>query len=389
MLERARAKAPGLTWEQADALALPYPDDAFDAATVGFGARNFSDLAARAARDGARGQAGRARGDPRDHDAAEAAPVHVLLFVVRSPRAAARPLRRGLHVPAELGQALPGAGSRWPPSWSPPGCRTSAGSSPRAGSSRCTTGRSSLMASAEAVAAVVEAGGAHVPGLMRDLEERLATIAQSHGATLGEHAGATIAAGGKRLRPLLVFVAAGPDPAGRDAALRAAVAVELVHSRDAGPRRRARRRGAAPRPADGRRVRRALDRDGDGRPAVLARVRRAGGRRNGRAGARAVGRVVGARPGRAAAARGRLEAADDARALPAALRSQDRAAVPRRVRAGRAGRRRQRRAAGRVRRAHRARVPAARRRAGRVRARRSGPASTAGPTCSTARSRCR
>jgi geranylgeranyl pyrophosphate synthase len=86
------------------------------------------------------------------------------------------------------------------------------------------------MASAEAVAAVVEAGGAHVPGLMRDLEERLATIARSHGPTLGEHAGATIAAGGKRLRPLLVFVAAGPDPAGRDAALRAAVAVELVHS---------------------------------------------------------------------------------------------------------------------------------------------------------------
>jgi len=86
------------------------------------------------------------------------------------------------------------------------------------------------VASAEAVAAVVEAGGAHVPQLMRALEERLATIAQSHGSTLGEHAGATIAAGGKRLRPLLVFVAAGPDPAGRGAALRAAVAVELVHS---------------------------------------------------------------------------------------------------------------------------------------------------------------
>jgi demethylmenaquinone methyltransferase/2-methoxy-6-polyprenyl-1,4-benzoquinol methylase len=44
MLDRARVKAPGLTWEQADAQALPYPDDAFDAATVGFGARNFSDL---------------------------------------------------------------------------------------------------------------------------------------------------------------------------------------------------------------------------------------------------------------------------------------------------------------------------------------------------------
>ncbi len=86
------------------------------------------------------------------------------------------------------------------------------------------------MASAEAVAAVVEAGGAHVPGLMTALEDRLATIAASHGKTLGEHACATIAAGGKRLRPLLVFVAAGPSAAGHDAALRAAVAVELVHS---------------------------------------------------------------------------------------------------------------------------------------------------------------
>jgi demethylmenaquinone methyltransferase/2-methoxy-6-polyprenyl-1,4-benzoquinol methylase len=45
MLERARGKAPDVRWEQANALALPWPDDAFDAATVGFGARNFSDLA--------------------------------------------------------------------------------------------------------------------------------------------------------------------------------------------------------------------------------------------------------------------------------------------------------------------------------------------------------
>jgi demethylmenaquinone methyltransferase/2-methoxy-6-polyprenyl-1,4-benzoquinol methylase len=44
MLERARAKSPEVRWEQANALALPYADDAFDAATVGFGARNFSDL---------------------------------------------------------------------------------------------------------------------------------------------------------------------------------------------------------------------------------------------------------------------------------------------------------------------------------------------------------
>jgi demethylmenaquinone methyltransferase/2-methoxy-6-polyprenyl-1,4-benzoquinol methylase len=44
MLERAREKDPGIRWEHADALALPYGDDEFRAATVGFGARNFGDL---------------------------------------------------------------------------------------------------------------------------------------------------------------------------------------------------------------------------------------------------------------------------------------------------------------------------------------------------------
>jgi demethylmenaquinone methyltransferase/2-methoxy-6-polyprenyl-1,4-benzoquinol methylase len=49
MLERARSKAaavPGgrLRFEPANALELPYPDDQFDAATVGFGARNFASL---------------------------------------------------------------------------------------------------------------------------------------------------------------------------------------------------------------------------------------------------------------------------------------------------------------------------------------------------------
>ena len=51
MLARARAKAsargaavtPRFEW--GDALELPYADDSFDAATVGFGARNFDDLA--------------------------------------------------------------------------------------------------------------------------------------------------------------------------------------------------------------------------------------------------------------------------------------------------------------------------------------------------------
>ncbi len=51
MLDRARAKAERMEerlvrprFEWADALALPYATGSFDAATVGFGARNFSDL---------------------------------------------------------------------------------------------------------------------------------------------------------------------------------------------------------------------------------------------------------------------------------------------------------------------------------------------------------
>ncbi len=47
MLERARAKQRSpepVRFEWADALALPYAQDSFDAVTVGFGARNFSDL---------------------------------------------------------------------------------------------------------------------------------------------------------------------------------------------------------------------------------------------------------------------------------------------------------------------------------------------------------
>ena len=38
------SEASRISWMQANALELPFEDDAFDAATVGFGVRNFSDL---------------------------------------------------------------------------------------------------------------------------------------------------------------------------------------------------------------------------------------------------------------------------------------------------------------------------------------------------------
>jgi demethylmenaquinone methyltransferase / 2-methoxy-6-polyprenyl-1,4-benzoquinol methylase len=44
MLVLARGKAPDVEWVEGNALELPYGDGEFDAVTVGFGARNFSDL---------------------------------------------------------------------------------------------------------------------------------------------------------------------------------------------------------------------------------------------------------------------------------------------------------------------------------------------------------
>jgi demethylmenaquinone methyltransferase/2-methoxy-6-polyprenyl-1,4-benzoquinol methylase len=44
MLAIARGKAPAIDFRSGNALALECPDDSFDAATVGFGARNFDDL---------------------------------------------------------------------------------------------------------------------------------------------------------------------------------------------------------------------------------------------------------------------------------------------------------------------------------------------------------
>jgi geranylgeranyl pyrophosphate synthase len=78
------------------------------------------------------------------------------------------------------------------------------------------------------VTEVIRAAGDHVPALLVRVEQRLADLAAGHGEALAGHAGSTIAAGGKRLRPLLVFLAAGD--AESEGLVRAATAVELVHS---------------------------------------------------------------------------------------------------------------------------------------------------------------
>ena len=80
------------------------------------------------------------------------------------------------------------------------------------------------------VDAVRAAGGEPVARLLDRLETRLQSLATGHGPGLGEHAGSTIAAGGKRLRPLLVFLSAGVPTPESDQLLAAGVAVELVHA---------------------------------------------------------------------------------------------------------------------------------------------------------------
>jgi geranylgeranyl pyrophosphate synthase len=95
----------------------------------------------------------------------------------------------------------------------------------------------------DAVATIMRRGGASLRGRMQHAERHLELVTAQAGVPLAAHAAATVAAGGKRLRPLLVVLAweaaGGPAVAGGGASaaevgeehlVRAAVAVELVHS---------------------------------------------------------------------------------------------------------------------------------------------------------------
>ena len=74
---------------------------------------------------------------------------------------------------------------------------------------------------------VLELAGEHVARLLTQTETLLQEVASGHGEALGQHAAATLAAGGKRLRPVLVFVCAGSAESIN--LVRAGAAVELLH----------------------------------------------------------------------------------------------------------------------------------------------------------------
>jgi geranylgeranyl pyrophosphate synthase len=83
---------------------------------------------------------------------------------------------------------------------------------------------------------IMRSGGLPLRERMILVERHLERVAAEAGEPLALHAKATVTAGGKRLRPLLVVLAAesaGGQPAGAEGEerlVRAAVAVELVHS---------------------------------------------------------------------------------------------------------------------------------------------------------------
>ncbi len=77
------------------------------------------------------------------------------------------------------------------------------------------------------VTAVLDASSRWLPARLGEVEERLRAAIAEHGEPLRADAAATLEAGGKRLRPMLVLLCAGQEDGAR--AVRAATAIELVH----------------------------------------------------------------------------------------------------------------------------------------------------------------
>ncbi len=176
----------------------------------------------------------RAARDPRDHAASAPAPVLVLRAVVRprSCRSWARLAGRSRRVqlPARVGQALPasrgprGAHGRERPGGRPlPGPRRRDHRDPSRGSDR----REPLGGSAARNPGPRRRRRLAAARAWRPSRTGCARAVAAGGTALDADATATLEAGGKRLRPMLVLLCAGPGAG--EPAIHAAAAVELVH----------------------------------------------------------------------------------------------------------------------------------------------------------------
>ena len=77
------------------------------------------------------------------------------------------------------------------------------------------------------VTAVLDASSRWLPAKLGEVEDLLRAQGADYGELLAADVATTLAAGGKRLRPLLVLLCSGAN--GGDGAVRAAAAIELVH----------------------------------------------------------------------------------------------------------------------------------------------------------------
>ena len=286
MLEIARRKAPGLRFEEGDALKLAYPDGSFDAVTVGFGARNFADLdrglgeMARVTRPGGR----------------------VVVLEITTPQKPplswffrawfdrvvpllgriARPGR--VHVPAEQRPAVSRTGGAGRPDGGG-GARRRALDPHGGRDHRHSLGDEGMSNTAQAqLGSVLAAGGSELAQLLEHTED---AARARHGGSRGR-ARPTRRRDARRGRKAAAARAGVPvGGAGRQAPCGGRGGRGAAPHGDARPRRRAGRCRPSARQADRVRQRRPRRRHGHRRPALLARVRgaRRHRQRGGRAGA--------------------------------------------------------------------------------------------------------
>jgi ubiquinone/menaquinone biosynthesis methyltransferase len=243
MLDIARSKTAERGFEieyvQGNALDLPFEDGRFDAATVGFGVRNVVDLQRalgemrRVVRPGGRVVVLEISTPDR--------PPLSWFYALWFDRIV--PLLGKVTGEADAYSYLPESVRRFPPAaglakqMHDAGLRDvrylvlaggivaiHAGTVEEVKGGR---GRQAEDHAADSFEAVLDAHGGHLRALVERAERELQTNASGYGTSLAAASQGTLAAGGKRLRPVLVFVCgAGHDG---EPLVRAATAVELVH----------------------------------------------------------------------------------------------------------------------------------------------------------------
>jgi len=224
MLERARSKSDAVRWVRGDAMALPFEAGSFDAATVGFGIRNVSDLEAGFA-ELARVLSPGGRLGCLEITQPRRAPTLLLPPLVRPLDPARREGASGrgrLHLSPSQRAPLSG----------PAGAHGGAGAlrfcrrqlpAPR-GRDRHPPHRQAGMS---ALATIPSAPG--LESYLERLELRLEQAVALHPGLVGDVGAEILAAGGKRLRPALVYLATPPKLRSTELSAAAGAAVELIH----------------------------------------------------------------------------------------------------------------------------------------------------------------